>query len=256
MKETQIGKHRVVYYNSIEELPMARFHKYNKMLLVDAGLGSDLTAIDAHIERVAAFIRNDKREDAVAEMENIRQAIYIIMQGLSPRHLAFAALVKEVDGKACEDISDEGLQRVVEMLGDAELKDMTAEMEAVKKKIDEELTLCFPDTFDSASEKEYYDLMKRRTQEMLNAIIDGDTDERKAEIERLTDALVMFAKPKKFAGNESVEIQYDQQYEDICLMMSQQLHQNPKMFTVMEYYNAYRYIKKSLKRQERQNKAR
>lgn len=256
MKETKIGRHKVTYYNSIEELPMSRFHKYNKMLLVDAGLGSDLTAIDGHIERVAAFIRNDKREDAVAEMENIRQTIYIIMQGLSPRHLAFAALVREIDGKACEDISDEGLQRVVELLGDAEVSDVTVEMDTVKKKIDEELTLCFPDTFDSASEKEFYDLMKRRTQEMLRAVTDGDTDERRAEIERLTDAMVMFSKPKKFTGAESIEIQYDQQYEDMCLMMSQQVHQNPKKFTVMEYYNAYRYIKKSLKRQERQNKAR
>lgn len=255
MREVKIGRHRVVIYNTIEELPMTRFHKYNKMLLVDAGLGSDMTAIDGHIERVVRFIRNDMREDAATEMENLRQTVYLLLQGMSPKHLAFAALVKEVDGKPCDDISDEGLQRVVELLGDVEVKDVTAESEAVKKKIDDELTTYFPETFDSASEKEFYDLMKRRAQEMLKAIGD-DTDERKENIQRLTDEMVMFSKPRKFTGTDNVEIAYERQYEDMCLMMSQQLHQNPKMFTVMEFYNAYRYIQKSLKAQRTQNKAR
>ena len=176
------------------------------------------------------------------------------MEGLSPRHLAFAALVKEIDGKAYDDISDEGLQRVVEVLGDAEMKDVTAESYAVKKKIDEELTIYFNDTFDSARENEYYDIMKRRAQLMLEAVTEGDTDERKAEIERMTDEMVMFVKPKKFSGRDSAEIKYDKQYDELCLMMSQHLHQDPKKYTVLEYYNAYNFIKKSLKRQTAQNK--
>lgn len=255
MKQVKIGKHDVTLYNSIEEMPMTRFHKYNKMLLVDAGLGSDLNAVDGHIERAATFIKNDKRAEAATEMENIRQTIYLILQGMSPKHLAFAVLVSEIDGKPYDDISDEGLQRVVEMLGDAPIKDVTAEGEAVKKKIDDELSLYFPDDFDNASEKEYYDIMKHRTQVMLDCILIADTDERKAEIERLTDELVMFTKPKNFVGRDSVEISYDKQFDDMCLVMAQNLHQDPKKFNVMEFYNAYHYIKDQQKRQKRQNKA-
>ena len=157
MKQVKIGKHDVTLYNSIEELPMQRFHQYNKMMLIDAGLGSDLNAVDGHIERAVRFIKGDHRQEAATEMENIRQTIYLIIQGMCPKHLAFAVLVAEVDGKPCDDISDEGLQRIVELLGDAPVKDMTAESEAVKKKIDDELTTYFPDEFDSASEKEYYE---------------------------------------------------------------------------------------------------
>ena len=40
MRTTQIGKYKVEIYDAIEDLPMQRFHKYNKMLLVDAGIGS------------------------------------------------------------------------------------------------------------------------------------------------------------------------------------------------------------------------
>ena len=256
MKEVKLGKHKVVLYNSIEELPIVRFHRYNKMLRLDAGLGSDLGAIDGHIERAVRYITNDKRKEAATEMDNIRQTIYMIMQGLSPKHLAFAVLVKEIDGKPCDDVSDEGLQKTLEVLGDVPLKEMTAEHEAVKKKIDDELTLYFPEDFDSASEKEYYDIMKRRTQAMLDEVLNGETDERKATIEQLTDELVCFTKPRVFTGKDSVEIAYDKQFEDMCLVMAQQLHTDPKKYNVMEYYNAYHYIKEMQRKQKRQNKAR
>lgn len=256
MKEVTIGRHKVVLYNSIEELPIVRFHKYNKMLLVDAGLGSDVSAVDGHIERVVRFLNSDQKKEAVTELENMRQAIYVIVQGMSPKHLAFAVLVKEIDGKACDDISDEGLQRVLEMLGDVPMKDMTAESEAVKKKIDNELTLYFPDQFDSAAEKEYYDIMKRRTQAMIDAIVNGEDDTRKENIEKLTDELVCFTKPRTFMGASSAEIEYDKAFEDMCLTMAQSLGQDPKKYNVMEFYNAYQYMKKQQKRQKRENKAR
>ena len=141
MKAVRLNGHKVELYNSIEELPIVRFHKYNKCLLVDAGVGSDLTAFDSHIERVVRYIRADKREEAAKEMENLRQNIYLIIQGMSPKHLAFACLVARIDGKPVTDLSDEGLQNVLEQLGGTQLKDITAHAEAVKKKIDDELSL-------------------------------------------------------------------------------------------------------------------
>lgn len=256
MKEIKLGKHHVMLYNSIDELPIVRFHRYNKMLLIDAGLGSDLSAVDGHIERAVRFINGDHKKEAAAEMENIRQTIYLILQGMNPKHLALAALIKEVDGKACDDISDEGLQRTLELLSDVMVRDVTAENEAVKKKIDEELTLYFPDVFDDASEKEYYDIMKRRAQAMLDAVENGETEESTKEIERLTDALVCFTKPRTFAGKDSAEITYDRQFDDMCIMISQQLNTDAKKYTVSEYYSAYQYIKKQQNKQKRQNRAR
>jgi len=256
MKEVKLGKHKVMLYNSIDELPIVRFHRYNKCLLIDAGLGSDLSAVDGHIERAVRYINGGHKQEAATEMENIRQTIYMIIHGMSPKHLAFAALVKEIDGKACDDISDEGLKRTLEMLSDVPVKEMTAESEAVKKKIDEELTLYFPDVFDDASEKEYYDIMKRRSQTMLDAVINGETEERTKEIERLTDALVCFTKPRTFTGKDSAEIAYDRQFDEMCIVIGQQLNTDAKKYTVSEYYSAYQYIKRQQNRQKQQNKAR
>ena len=57
MRKVKLGKHSVTLYDSIDELPIVRFHKYSKMLLVDAGVGSDINDFDAHIERAVRYIR-------------------------------------------------------------------------------------------------------------------------------------------------------------------------------------------------------
>lgn len=256
MRDIKLKGHKVEIYTSIEELPMVRFHKYNKCLLVDAGIGSDLSAVDGHIERVVRYIRSGRMDDASKELENYRQNIYMILQEMSPQHMAFACLVAKIDGKPYDDISDEGLHKVLELLGDVPMKDMTANQDAVKKKIDEELTLYFPQIFDDASSKEYYDKLKERTMLMLESIINGETEERKEKIEKLTDELVTYIKPKCFSGSKSEEIQYDKQFDDMCLLISQNLHSDAKKYTVMQYYNAYLYIERQQKAQKRQNKAR
>lgn len=96
MKECIINKHNVVLYDSIDELPMLRFHKYNKMLLVDAGVGSDLSDFDRHIEKVIRYLNSPTPNMATVELENMRQNIYFIQSEVSPRHLAFAVLVKSI----------------------------------------------------------------------------------------------------------------------------------------------------------------
>ncbi len=255
MKEIELGGHKVVIFNSIEDLPVKRFHKYNKCLLVDSGVGSDLTAFDAHIEKVVRYIKTDDRENAAKELENLRQNIYFMMQSLSPESMAFACLVHSIDGVVYDDISDDGIQKVMDIIGETPTKDVTAQMDAVKKKIDMELAMYYPKIFDSARTKEYYDLLKARTKAMLACILDGETEENKRKVEELTDRLLLFNKPKTFTGSDSEEITYDKNFETMCLTISENLHTDAKKMNVMEYYNAYNYILKQAKDRQRANKA-
>ena len=60
MKTLKLAGKTIEVYDDIENLPVTRFHKYNKMLLVDAGIGSDIADFDRHISRIAAFLaKND-----------------------------------------------------------------------------------------------------------------------------------------------------------------------------------------------------
>lgn len=251
MKSLELGGHKVTIYNSIDELPMVRFHKYSKMLLVDAGVGSDIGDFDSHIERAVRYIRKDDRDNAAKELENLRQNVFFIISEQSVRDLSFACLVKEIDGKPCEDFSEQGLSEVVKMLGGVPRKDFTASLDEVKKKIDDELTTYFSDLFDDVKVREYYDLMKRRTMAVLGNITDGESEERDRLIESLTETMVLYFAPKRFAGKQSVEIDHDKAFESMCLTISRETHADAKRMTVMEYYNAYEYIRRMAKERQK-----
>ena len=249
MKTVQIGKHSVVMFDSIEDLPISRYHKYNKMLLIDSGLGSDLTDVDAHIEKTVAFIKIDDKDSAIKEMLNMRKAIYFVQMALSPKHLAFAALVKSVDGKECDDLSDDGLKKVVDLLCDSASKDLVEAFSEAKKKIDSELIAYFPGMFDNPDVKEYYNLLKERTMETLKQMEDGNDGKR---IEDITNELLTFEKPVEFDGADSAEIAVDKNYERMCLQMAQHLNIDAKKYTTLAFYNAFEYLRESLKKQQKQ----
>lgn len=59
MKNLTVNKKTVRVYDSIDEMPIINFQKYNKYLLIDSGIGSDVDDIDAHIARIAKFIKSN-----------------------------------------------------------------------------------------------------------------------------------------------------------------------------------------------------
>lgn len=134
MVTVKTGKHIVEMYDAIEELPIVRFHKYQKLLLVEAGIGSDLVALDQRIEKVRRYLMDNKPDKAEKELENLRQSVWMIQNSINPKHRAFAVLVAKIDGREYPDISDDSLQTIMETLNDVSEKDMTAQLEAVKKK--------------------------------------------------------------------------------------------------------------------------
>ena len=255
MVTVKIGKHTVEMYDAIDELPIVRFHKYQKLLLIDAGIGSDIAAFDQRTEKVRRFLMDGKPEQAAKELSNLRQCVWMIQTGISPKNRAFAALVSKIDGKEYTDITDDVVESILDVLKDAPIKELTAQLEAVKKKIDGELMLYFPVLFNDATVKEYYDLMRQRTIEVLNNIMAGATDPGATDmVEKLTTALITYTKPQLFNGPESVEIQFDRQFENLCLVLSEQLHVKPKEYTVLEFYNAFDFIQERAKKAEKAQK--
>lgn len=252
MKTLKLNGHKVTIYDSIDELPMVRFHKYSKMLLVDAGVGSDINDFDAHIERAVRYIRKGDTENGAKELENLRQNVYLILQEQSVKDLSFACLVKEIDGKERDDLSEDGLADVLRTLGGVPRREMADSLESAKKKIDTELTMYFPDLFDDGASREYYDILKRRTMAVLEGIINGDMEGRQKDVEAYTEQMVLYVKPKTFGGRQSVEIQHDKSFETMCLTISRETHADAKRMTVMEFYNAYEYIVKMARERQKQ----
>lgn len=241
MKVGKVNKHTVEIYDSVDELPIKRFQKYNKYLLIDSGVGSDIQDVLHHID-LAKVYANSNPAMAITELENMRQSIYLVVDELSPKYMAFATLVHKIDGEEMTDLSDAGLKRVLCILSEAKKGWLDGVLSSVKKKIERELNLYFPGRFEDANQKEYFDYLKEHTKVRLEEIISGE--DKKELRDRIETSMALLSKPKIFWGTKSVEISYDKQFEEMCLVLSHNLQVNPYMMTVLQFYNAFDYLKK------------
>ena len=241
MKSLLINKKIVRVYDSIDEMPIINFQKYNKYLLIDSGIGSDADDIDAHIVKIAKFIKANNNKKALQELQNMRQNMYMVNNEISPKYLAFAALIHSIDGKEVNDLSDDDLKKLLQDLKDIKHSKVIDFLLWLKKKVTSELETYFPGDFVNPKEKEAYDKLKNRTLLVLDSII-NDTDNTE-QIELIDTMMLNMHTPKVFIGSESVEVKYDKQFESTCLLIAQKTNMDARKMTVLQFYNAIDNIK-------------
>ena len=238
MKTVRIGGHELKVYDGIEDMPVRRFHRFSKCLMMDAGIGSDLTAVDAHISRAAAWFRSGDGEKAAKELENLRLSVHLVQEGTNLRGMAFACLVAEVDGHKTDSLDDGALADLIDRLPDLTQRELSEIIGESKKKIDAELRLYFPGEFGDSSSKEWCELVIRRMQAQMLEMETG----LEGKVEEMDTRMLTFTQPRSFSGSNGEEVAFDRKFEDMCLLISEELHADPKAMTVMEYYNAYEYL--------------
>lgn len=135
MVDKVIAGHNVRLYDTIDEMPIARFHRLEKYLLIDAGIGGDIASFDLRLDKMRRYMAKGKSDLAMQEAQNLRQCVYLIQSGLNPKHRAFAVLVESIDGEKMDDLSDSGLERVQERLKDMTVAEAESMLGSVKKKI-------------------------------------------------------------------------------------------------------------------------
>lgn len=244
MKTINVRGKIIKLYDSIDEMPIVNFQKYNKYVLLDTGLGSDIDSIDEHIVKLAKHIKSSNAAKAMQELQNLRQNMHMVVCEISPKYMAFAALIHSIDGECITDLSDDNLKYILDKIRDIKHSWVIDFLTWVKKKLDTELELYFPSSFDGAKEKELYDKLKQRVILILQGIIE-DTDTSK-EVDDIDDYLFSLYSPKSFVGAESAEIKYEKQFETSCMLISQKTGMLAKKMTVLEFYNTLDNIEKQV----------
>ena len=135
MKTIDTGKHVIKLYDSVDELPIGAYQRYNKFLLIDAGIGSSVDDFDAHIVKLAKLIGNNEREKAIQELQNMRQNLFMVNSKISPKYLAFAALVYSIDGKKVEAVSDDDYSELLAKIQEMPHSLLTKTLDWLKKKL-------------------------------------------------------------------------------------------------------------------------
>lgn len=116
--EKAVYKGRLIeYYSSIEEMPINVFQAFTRYSLIDAGVGGDLNSIDAHLVQLSRYNQAGDNKKFQTELQNLRQNLAFVVSGLSPKMMAFGAIIAKVNGRPTEDLSDEGIKSLLNDLG-------------------------------------------------------------------------------------------------------------------------------------------
>lgn len=135
MKTFRTKKNDVVeIYDEINEMPIKNYLAMQKMALLDGGLGSDLQAIDEHLQKIYAFVEVNDMQSFKTECENLRTNVFFIQNGINPKMYTYAAMVKSINGEENNDLSEHGLNEILKRLEYLSQKEFTEIFEVVKKK--------------------------------------------------------------------------------------------------------------------------
>jgi hypothetical protein len=136
MKTLQIGKHKLEVYDSIDDMPCTRWNKFNKLLIIESGLGTSIPSILDRIKVLKSLLATEnKRKEVEIELDNMYQALFFADNAINPASMAFACTVKSIDGVEYTDITDSGINNVLAQLKDLTIREVRESNNTIKKKL-------------------------------------------------------------------------------------------------------------------------
>lgn len=116
MKSVSINGNLVKLYDSIDELPISQFQNYQRYLLIDSGIGSDVNDIAAHINTIRKLVKSKQEEKADRELINLMQNIVFCVKESNPKLYSFCCLIHSINGKELNDFSQDNLNLTIKQL--------------------------------------------------------------------------------------------------------------------------------------------
>lgn len=257
LKFKYTGNHRIEVYDSVQDLPITRFQLYNLNMLLDAGIGSDLSAFVRHRQKISELMKTDL-EAANIELVNLEQTIRFMMSKTNPEMNSFVVMIKTLNGRDLTDadMTEDGIKEIIKELGGNRfsLRNMRGLLETIKKKLDFEFETFFPVMTDDSKVKEFYSKLKKRSRLLLKKWIEK-RDDVTEEIKKIDEFLIMSFKPKIYHGSQGVEVKMIKNFEDTCTMLElHNLTTDPKRLTTLSFYQKVETMKQILKQQKKKNK--
>lgn len=174
------GKHEIELFDSIHNLPILRFQRFNKYQMQSCEIGNTFADYDQRTQKVMQFIQKGMNDEALMEMENCRQTIFNAFNEFTPSGKSFAILVKRIDNVEYNTFSPDDLDRCLEHLDKIGLGNREAieKLQEVKKKINTELSVYYPDFFPKNGNLEQTALRIKRINTILSSIINDKDDDK------------------------------------------------------------------------------
>ena len=134
--ELALENNKVEFFSSIKDLPFTRFNDFNRFVMMDAEIGGTIQDFDKFVVRMNEFITKDLKDEAVKELLNLRLNVNNILNGINYRGLAFACLIKKMNGKEVHDVSLDNINKILKTLSGSGMTigNVTDKVDELKKK--------------------------------------------------------------------------------------------------------------------------
>lgn len=238
MREQLYKGNHFLLYDSIQELPVDNFFKFNLNLTLNAGIGGDIQAIMERQAELKEWIRRGRKKEALQAVNNMENTIAAIMAGVNPETNAFVCMVHSCNGEKVTDLSQEGMNRYLKKWSKKgfTIGKLKGWLIAAKKNFDFEIEQFFPEVGNSAQAISRSNILKRRTIAALK-FIQGKGEYSAVKI--LDDILIELVKPHIYVGSEGVEVLRTHGFEDAMVVIRKELNiHDPQM-------SAYQFLKHS-----------
>ena len=253
MRTVKLLNHKIEIYDSIDEMPITRYHKFTQLMVLSSGVGNDLAAIKSKILGIKQMLDDKQPEKAKVELLNLYHVFFFIDTVTDPRSLAFASIVKSIDGDPMDAISDDELKKTSDQLNEWMTKEerdgKDNVVDSVKKKIESELAYFFPEHTDQNGE--LLALLRREIEIRVKRIKDNeDLDKPHPELDRVCRRMrdINYENTRLYADYSR---ESDVAFEQGCLAITGELHKDAKQMTVMEYHAAMKLLDERAKEMEK-----
>jgi hypothetical protein len=134
MKLERIGRLRVEFYDSVNELPSERYHKFNTYCLLYMGIGADAEDMQKHYSDMLQALHRKDLDRLGKMLQNYMYCLHLITEHIDLPSMAVACLVKSINDKEVNDVSEENLKRVAKRITQAKKRQMVVNLFKVLKK--------------------------------------------------------------------------------------------------------------------------
>lgn len=132
----RIKGHEIELWDSPEDLPIKKYQKFNKYLMIDNEIGSDYMDYAKRTAKLRAFLDKSMISEAIQEDNNRTQMVFNLMEEYSPKNMALAVMVRRIDNEKIDSSTSSKLEWIVKKLDEIGFskKHLDEAIEAVKKK--------------------------------------------------------------------------------------------------------------------------
>lgn len=132
MKTITISTHEITFFDSIKEMPIARYNEMQNYLLQDSGIGNSMADIDAHFKNLDMYLTTGQIKEAISERTNLHISLYAAINRINFKSNAFACFIYKIDGAEI-GISEGELKEALKKLKGITVEQINDLLEELKK---------------------------------------------------------------------------------------------------------------------------